>query len=198
MVKSVFVFIIVGLFAIIFLGCGKKEGDEPTKYMSQDGLEKLTREAAKKPSTAATTASNNTGFVSAKNITPQNTTAKDIDGVIRPVLKKLFSDARVISATGPEAPQRDGEVVEDRIVYVVKRLLVDSDADSLHSALRAAGFGTSPRLGSKPTHARTKVLMSLFETTSQRSYSFVIIVDTAKQRIEVESYRLGSKYDRLM
>lgn len=33
----------------IFLsGCGKKEGDEPTKYMSQAGLEKLTREAADK------------------------------------------------------------------------------------------------------------------------------------------------------
>ncbi|HOX54587.1 MAG: hypothetical protein PHI86_01095 [Candidatus Omnitrophica bacterium] len=192
--------VILSLFflaAVMFSGCGKKEGDEPTKYVSQAGLEQLTKQAQK---TGATTAgiTSNPKFSSAKGITPANTTAKDIDGIIRPVLAKFFGDARLVSAKGPEAPQRDGEVVEDRMIYSVKRIIKEGDGDSLHSAFRSAGFSTSPRLGSKPTHSRGNVYMSLFESTSQRSYSFVITVDTGKQQIEVQSYRLGSKYDRLM
>jgi hypothetical protein len=180
---------------LIFSGCGKKEGDEPTKYQSQSGLEQLTKQAQ---AGNRGIVSNNPRFSSAKNIIPANATAKDIDRIVRPVLDKMFTDARLISAKGPEAPKRDGEVVEDRMVYSVKRIFNESDGDSLHSAFRAAGFSTSPRLGSKPTHSSSKVYMSLFESTSQRSYSFVIVVDTGKQQIEIESYRLGSKYDRLM
>lgn len=186
------------LAAVMFSGCGKKEGDEPTKYASQDGLEQLTKQAQKTGATAAAGAISNPRFSSAKSVTPTNATAKDIDGIIRPVLVKFFGDARLISAKGPEAPQRDGEVVEDRMIYSVKRIIKEGDGDSLHSAFRSAGFSTSPRLGSKPTHSRGNVYMSLFESTSQRSYSFVITVDTGKQQIEVQSYKLGSKYDRLM
>lgn len=200
--KSLSVFSVC--FAIAILGgCGKGEarlGDEPTKYQSQVGLEKLTREAAQRASTAtsAGSISDNPKFMLAINTTPASAAAKDIDSIIRPVLVKFFKDAKLVSAKGPEAPRIDGEVVEDRMIYSVKRVLTEGDGDALHSAFRSAGFVTSPRLGSKPTHSRRNVYMSLMRSTSQRGYSFVIIVETSKQEIMVESYRLGSKYDRLM
>jgi len=183
------------LFAALFFifigsGCGKREGDEPTKYRSQAGLEKLTMQAQ--------ITQNNPKFSFARNVTPANPSGKDIDSIIRPVLVRTFKDARLVSAKGPEAPQRDGEVVEDRLVYSVNVLLREPDGDKLHAAFRSVGFVTSPRLGSKPTHSRGNVYMSLFRSTSLRGYSFVIVVDTGKQQIELESYRLGSKYDRLM
>jgi hypothetical protein len=178
-------------FAIIISnGCGKDAGDEPTRYQSQAGLEKLTVQAR--------TAQNNPGFSLARNIIPANATAKDIDSIIRPVLVKMFKDAKLVSAKGPEAPRWDGEVVEDRLVYSVKDILTMPDGDRLHSAFRAAGFPSSPRLGSKPQHGRNNIMMSLFRSTSLRGYSFEINVDIAKQQISVMSYKLGSKYDRLM
>jgi hypothetical protein len=180
-------------FAFAGTGCGQKAGDEPTKYASQEGLEKLTMQAQ-----SAQAAQKNAKFSSAKNITPANTTAKDLDSVIRPVLVRTFGDARLISAKGPEAPQKDGEVVEDRLTYSVRALMTEPDGDRLHGAFRSAGFSSSPRLGGKPTHSRGNVYMSLFESTGQRTYSLVITVDTRKQQIEAQSYRLGSKYDRLM
>lgn len=53
------------LFFIVFIGtgCGEKVGDEPTKYQSQAGLEKLTMQAQ--------TTQNNPGFSLARNILPQ-------------------------------------------------------------------------------------------------------------------------------
>lgn len=171
-------------------GCGAREGDEPTKYRSQEGLEKLTAQAQKPR--------DNPVFAAARNVTAKNTTAQDIDAIVRPVLARTFGDAKLIAAAGPEAPQRDGEVIEDRMAYVVRASMTESDGDRLHGAFRSAGFVTSPRLGSKPTHARGKVYMSLMRSTRMRGYSFVIVVDTRAQRIEVESYKLGSKYDRLM
>jgi hypothetical protein len=182
----------VFFFALVGTGCGQNSGDEPTKYQSQAGLEKLTAQAQNKAT------ADNPKFSSVNNIVPGTTTSKDIDSIIRPVLAKTFKDARLSSANGPEAPQRDGEIIEDRLIYSVKAVLTEPDGDKLHSAFRSAGFVTSPRLGSKPTHSRGNVYMSLMRSTSQRGYSFVIIVYTGRQRIEVESYRLGSKYDRLM
>jgi hypothetical protein len=187
-------------FVIAGSACAqRKEGDEPTKYQSQAGLEKLTQQAAQQSKPAsAQSGPVNSRFSSAKNITTTSPTAKDIDSIIRPVLVKQFGDARLLSAAGPEKPKIDGEVVEDRLLYSVRTVLTEAAGDKLHAAFRAVGFVTSPRLGSKPTHGRTKVLMSLFRSTSLRGYSFVIIVDMSKQQIEVESYKLGSKYDRLM
>ncbi|MBM3251693.1 MAG: hypothetical protein FJZ11_02780, partial [Candidatus Omnitrophica bacterium] len=104
-----FIFLAVCIVATICIGCGKKEGDEPTKYRSQAGLEQLTKQAQQSGAGAGGAASN-PRFSSAKSITPANNTAKDIDGIIRPVLVKFFGDARLMSAKGPEAPQRDGEV----------------------------------------------------------------------------------------
>ncbi len=187
--------IVLAMFVIGMSSCGQKTVDEPTKYRSQAGLEALTQQAQK--ATQGSSAQN-PQFLTAKETKNFPGRTKDIDGVIRPVLLKLFGGARLISATGEEPPKKDGEVVEDRLVYVVKGLLTREKGDALHAALHSSGFGYSPRLGSKPTHARSKVLFSLFESTSSRSYSFVFIVDCEKQKIEVESYRLGSKYDRLM
>lgn len=186
------VLLMSALFFVIFIsnGCGKNAGDEPTKYQSQAGLENLTMQAQ--------TAQDNPGFALARNITPANATAKDIDLIMRPVLVKAFKAAKLISAKGPEAPRVDGEVVEDRLIYSVRPILILSDGDKLHAAFRAAGFPTSPRLGSKPQHGRTNVMMSFFRSTSLRGYSFEINVDIAKQQIYIMSYKLGSKYDRLM
>jgi len=178
-------------FVFIGSGCGQNQGGEPTKYQSQAGLEKLTMQGGQ-------ASPDNPRFFSARNFTSGTSVAKDIDSIIRPVLVKTFKDTKLISAKGPEAPRIDGEVVEDRLIYSVKPILILSDGDKLHAAFRAAGFPTSPRLGSKPQHGRKNVMMSFFRSTSLRGYSFEINVDIAKQQIEVMSYKLGSKYDRLM
>jgi len=181
------------LFFAIFVsnGCSKNTGDEPTKYQSQAGLEKLTMQGGQ-------ASPDNPQFFSARNFTSETAVSKDIDSIIRPVLVKAFKEAKLISAKGPEAPRRDGEVVEDRLTYSVRPILILSDGDKLHTAFRAAGFPTSPRLGSKPQHGRKNVMMTFFRSTSLRGYSFEMNVDIAKQQIDVMSYRLGSKYDRLM
>jgi hypothetical protein len=200
---SVFAFVCLCLlFVVTGSACGKKEaqeGDEPTKYQSQAGLEQLSRQAAQESKEATPKfGAINSRFSSAKDITASSSpTAKDIDTRIRPVLVKLFGDARLISAKGPEAPKRDGEVVEDRLLYSVRTLLTEAQGDALHDTFHSAGFVDSPRLGRKPTHSRGNVYMSLMRSTSLRGYSFVIIVDTFKQQIEIESYKLGSKYDRM-
>lgn len=88
--------------------------------------------------------------------------------------------------------------MENRLVYVVRLILTPQEGDNLHAALKKEGFVSSPRIGSKPVHFKSTVAMSLMRTTSLRGYSLVINVDSDKQRIEIESYKLGSKYDRLM
>lgn len=184
-------FLIVCFAIIICNGCGKKEGDEPTKYRSQAGLEKLTLQAqsAKK---------DNPLFGRTADSNAKAPETKDLDSAIRPVLKNLFGDARMVSESNSPQTEPDGEVVENRFVYSVKKHMVPEDGNALHAALHSAGFGLSPRLGSKPSIGRSNAVMSLFKSTSRRSYSLVINIDTKKQQIIVESYRLGSKYDRLM
>jgi len=194
-------FTVVYLSILMFAGgyaCGQREKDEPSKHQSQSGLEQLTRQAAQK-TTGNSRVSDPVGsrFSSAKNITATTATARDIDSLIRPVLVKQFGDARLVSAKGPEAPKLDGEVIEDRLLYAVKTVLTEAQGEALHDAFSAAHFVASPRLGRKPTHSRGNVYMSLMRSTSLRGYSFVIIVDTGKQQVEIESYKLGSKYDRM-
>jgi len=122
----------------------------------------------------------------------------DINSRITPVLNKVFGGARIIAQSSSSETKIDGEVVENRITYKVNKNLIPEDGNALHAAFREAGFSRSPRLGAKPTIWSGGAAMSFFESTSQRSYSFVINIDTRKQQIVVESYRLGSKYDRLM
>lgn len=176
-------------------GCGKKEGYEPTKYNSQAGLEKLTAQAQTQ---AQALKRDNPAFYTARNISLASADAQDIDAAVRPVLKKYFGDAKAVADLKSQETKIDGEVVENRITYVVKRMMVAKDGKPLHSELRAAHFGASPRLGSEPTIWSGGAVMSLFQNTSRRAYSLVINVDTRKQQVVVESYRLGSKYDRLM
>ena len=98
------------LFVVTGSACGqRKEGDEPTKYQSQAGLEKLTQQAAQNPKqNSSKSGPLNSKFSSAKNITATSPNGKDIDSIIRPVLVKQFDDARLLSAAGPEKPKIDG------------------------------------------------------------------------------------------
>jgi len=186
-------------FVSVNSGCGNKEGDEPTKYRSQAGLEKLQkRQEQMLKKVAKQQAGDNRAFNSSRDIQGNAAEVRDLDAVIRPVLKRLFGDAKIIDESKSAQTQRDGEVLENRFTYIVNKGLVPKDGKPLHTALHAAGFGLSPRLGSEPTIWSRGATMSLFKSTSLRSYSLVINVDTIKQQIVVESYRLGSKYDRLM
>ena len=143
--------------------------------------------------------SDNPGFFKARNRTPDGGVPQDLDKLIRPVLKRLFKDAKLIEDIGQQPPRIDGEVEENKLVYVVRLLLTEAEADQLHTELnRKEKWPASPRLGSKPVHGRKEAGMSLFKSTSLRSYSLVIGVNFETQQITVISYRLGSKYDRLM
>ncbi len=192
----IFSITVICIIAMTLSGCGKKDNFEPTRYQSQEGLARMTQEQSDKMAKKVTPTSPR--FLAAANIALVSEEVKDLDAVIKPVLKKLFGDAKIISESKAPETQRDGEVVENRFTYMVGQILNSQNGVALHSALHAAGFGLSPRLGSKPTTWSGGVTMSLFKTTSRRSYSLVINVDTKKQQIVVESYKLGSKYDRLM
>jgi hypothetical protein len=197
--KRLFLSFPVLFCATFFLSsCAKKEGDEPTKYRSQAGLEKLTQQAQQAGGAVAKGGVVNPAFYTAANNSAKAPEVKDLDSAIRPVLEKLFGGAKMISESRTAETQRDGEVVENRFTYVVGRIMAPKDGEALHTALHAAHFGLSPRLGGKPTIWSGGAAMSLFKNSSMRSYSLVINIDTRKQRIVVESYRLGSKYDRLM
>ncbi|MDD2866709.1 MAG: hypothetical protein PHO59_05230 [Candidatus Omnitrophica bacterium] len=200
--RSMFVFLSACVAAgVLCGGCGKREGDEPTKYTSQEGLARLTKQAQEtsgRRSQATGGTSVNPAFLVSSGLSAKDPTAQDLDRVVRPVLKSVFGDAKLIAeSSGPET-RKDGEVIENRLTYAVKRVLAGKDGEALHAALRAAHFSTSPRLGSKPTIIKTFATMSFFKTTSRRSYSLVFNIDAKKQQLVVESYQLGSKYDRLM
>ena len=143
--------------------------------------------------------SDNPGFFTAQNITPGAGVPQDLDKLIRPVLKKLFKDVKLVGDIREQPPRIDGEVEENKLVYVVRLLLTAAEADLLHAELHdKQGWPASPRLGRLPQHGRKQASMSLFRSTSLRGYSFVIGVNYETQKITVISYRLGSKYDRFM
>ncbi|MBE0602191.1 MAG: hypothetical protein IH611_00995 [Deltaproteobacteria bacterium] len=192
---DLFAIVALGL-SLALIGCGSRKEGEPTGHRSQAGLEEPTRKAAGQ-SLNRIEGRGNRRFAAATDIRPGRATARDLDGILRPVLIRQFHEAKLIAAQGPEAPRKDGEVVEDRLLYAVREPLTGSAGDALHQALRDAGFAASPRLGKKPARSRGRVFMSVMRTTPRRGYSLVIIVDTDKQEIEVESYKLGSRYDRL-
>ncbi len=206
--KLISVIIAVCIAAVLCGGCGKKEGkegDEPTKTADQSQLAKMqpqqsqsSKKASGQHQTTIKDISDNPAFYSAAEQSPASDTTKNLDSVISPVLKKVFGDAKFIAESKSAETKLDGEVVENSITYVVKRLMVPQDGVELHTTLHSTGFGLSPRLGAKPTIWSGGAAMSLFKNTSHGSYSLVINVDTKKQQIVVESYKLGSKYDRLM
>jgi hypothetical protein len=189
--------IVVCLVAIFYSGCSKKDDDEPTKNADQSQSAKMSEKTAAQHKPAAGNISDNPAFSSTSGTALSNDVAKDIDSIIMPVLKKTFGNVKIIAESKAPEIKIDGEVVENRITYVVKQLLTPQDGTPLHSAFTAAGFKTSPRLGRKPTIWSHGATMSLFKSTSKRGYSLVINVDTDKQQIVVESYKLGSKSDRM-
>jgi len=204
MCKSILIPILVCITIVFCSGCGKKQDDEPTKKNDQSELAKMSNQqeqtsnkAAKQNKPAIRNISDNPAFFSATGLSLSNDVAKDIDSIIMPMLKKVFGDAKIIAVSKSPETKVDGEVVENKITYAVKQLLVPQDGVALHAALVAKGFHLSPRLGAKPTIWSGGATMSLFGRTSKRSYSFVINMDTNKQQIVVESYKLGSKYDRM-
>jgi hypothetical protein len=143
--------------------------------------------------------SDNPGFFKAQNITPGPGVPQDLDRLFRPVLKRLFKDAKLVEEIGEQPVRVDGEVEENKLVYVVRLLIAEAEADQLHKELHEKmKWPASPRLGAKPVHGRKQAGMSFFKSTSLRGYSVVITVNYETQRIAVISYRLGSKYDRLM
>jgi hypothetical protein len=194
--KALLTLCVSGFMIISLSGCSKKEGDEPTKYRSQSGLERLTNEAANK-ATQQSTAQNNPKFSGFRDSGGKAPEVRDLDSQIRPVLRKLFGDAKIISESSSPQAKPDGEVVENRFIYSVKKILTPQDGFTLHNALRSQGFTSSPRLGSKPMEWHGSVAMSLFRTTSLRPYSLVINVDAGKQQIVVESWKLGARSDRM-
>jgi len=196
--RSFYVFLVLCIAMIICSGCSKKEGDEPTKYRSQAGLEELTRQAAKQQGQGGGSVADNPGFYSSRDAQGKVTEVRELDGALRPVLKIFFGDAKIISESDKPDIRPDAEVIENKFIYSVKKRMTMNDGFALHAALCAVHFSTSPRLGSKPSEWSGNVTMSLFTSTSRRPYSLVINVDTNKQQITVESYKLGSKYDRLM
>jgi hypothetical protein len=178
----------------------RKSQQKPSDYEpTRDGPQAGGGPAGAFGPSGMTDISDNPGFFAVRNKTPEPGVPQDIDKLIRPVLKRLFKDAKLVEDIGEQPPKVDGEVEENKLVYVVRQLLIESDGDQLHAVLdKEAGFSLSPRLGAKPTHIRghQKVWMSLLKSTSLRGYSFVIEVNYGTQRITVISYRLGSKYDR--
>ncbi len=208
---------------VIAAGCSDKKGEAKTTSSKTKKTATSTRQSSNSlssnfeptrdgtPATATSSASgkfaqagmtdisDNPGFFTVQNLTPGSGVSQDLDNLIRPVLKQLFKDAKLMEDIGEQPPRIDGEVEENKLVYVVRRLLDSADGDQLHAELHdKRKWPASPRLGLKPQHSRSQVFMALFKSTSLRGYSLVIKVDFSKQRIEVISYRLGSKYDRLM
>lgn len=205
MKNFIYVFLVVCMGVVFLASCGNRY-DEPTKHVSQEGLanmkesqsNEMVKKASKQQKAGTGSIVANMAFGSSLGLGAKAPEAKDLDSVISPVLKNLFGDAKIVAESSKSETRKDGEVVENCIAYVVKKKLFPKDGEALHAALHSAGFGLSPRLGRKPTIWSHGAMMSLFKRTSFRSYSLVIKVDIKKQQIVVESYRLGSKYDRLM
>jgi hypothetical protein len=144
-----------------------------------------------------TSISDNPAFFTVEEITPASDNTRNLDRLFRPVLNDLFEGVKLVAETGRETDNPLRKEVLGTMTYVVRRLLASADADELHAKLLAAGFHATPRYGARPVHGRAFVLMSLSKSTSMGSYSLGIRLDLSQQTIQVESFELGSRYDRL-
>ena len=187
--------VLVICFTATFLGGCTKEEDNKAQ---QKNRLKIPAEAAKQKQPLMTKISDNPAFFTKTAIVPKAPAVRDLDKLLRPTLVQLFEDTKLVWESKAPEKKADGEVVKNRMVYVVRMILTPQEGNNLHAALKKVGFAASPRLGSKPLHYKSTVSMSLMKTTSLGGYSLVILVDAGKQQIEVKSYKLGSKYDRMM
>ncbi len=193
---ALLVFCSIYLSAILVAGgCSKrKPATTPAREEQQTGA------GSERASPAANTIqhiSDNPRFFKVTDRTPSSEAATDLDSAIRPILTKLFGGAKLVAESGKDNATVGREDVLNSMTYVVQRLLDKKDGDDLHQALLAAHFTKSPRYGSKPQHGHSKVLMSLFKKVNTRPYSLGIQLDLTSQSIHVDSFQLGSKYDRL-
>jgi len=206
-----------GIITVVAGGCSSKKqkdesagdtsrqsntsSEEPTVEKTFGQVSRSTKPAPKGlfPVEGMTDISDNPGYFTAKDILLTADAARDLDGVIKPILTKLFGAVKVIAEGGPDPNRPGGEDILNSMTYVVRQILSHQECDNLHAAFTSAHFTTSPRYGSKPVHSTSGgfVMMSLFTHTNMRPYSLGIRIDLNTQTICVESYQLGSKYDRL-
>jgi hypothetical protein len=197
--------LLIIVFAIA--GCSSKkkqaasQAGSPSKTNSVQPADKSS--AAKKfPVEGMTNISDNPTFfkVENKDITAVTEATGRLDKVLRAKFKRVFGDVKLISDTGPD-PDRPGKAdVLNCLTYVPRRLMDYKDGDDLHTMLTTETdphFSTSPRYGAKPQHGRVFIMMSLTTTIEGHSYSLGIVIDLEKQIIRVDSFQLGTKYDRL-
>ena len=194
----ILIFMFIGSSSIMLYGCGKKEGDEPTKYRSQAGLEKLSKQAAQKSTTVKSITRDNPKFNSSRDIKPESQALKNLDAVIRTVLIQQFGGAKIIAQNNVPVSDRADDLTLNSMQYVVRQMLNEDNVRALHAALKKANFDPNVRLGTKPTVLTSWAAMSFFKHTAGSTYSIALRIDFKKQIIKVESYKLGSKYDRMM
>lgn len=183
-------------------GCSKKqapEGDEPTKYQSQAGLEQLTRQAqesAQKTSVdTKKIVTENPKFHIARDIRLDSTGLQALDAQIRPVLVQQFGAAKVVEQNNEPVSESPEDLTLNSMVYVVREVLNKTNVRELHGAIEKAGFTPSIRLGRKPTIVTNWGAMSFVKRIEKTQYSISLYIDFVKQIITVKSYKPGSPYD---
>jgi len=193
---ALLVFCSIYLPAILIAGgCSKKEPGTPPA-----GEEQQSEAGSQQAPSAEDTIqhiSDNPRFFQVTDQALSSEPVRDLDSAIRPVLMKLFGGAKLVSESGKDTNTPGRDDVLNSMTYVVRRLLDKKDGDNLHQALLKTHFTKSPRYGAKPQHGHTKIIMSLFKTIETRPYSLGIQLDLTSQSIRVDSFQLGSKYDRL-
>ena len=133
--------------------------------------------------------SDNPLFFDNQEGSPDTPAAREIDDLIRPVLKRILDDAKFMSEDKDFGEhEKDGIVI---LHYLVRKLFDKQDARNFHRAMLESSFKTSPRTGSRP-QGKKKILMGFLKKT----YSIVILMDTVKQKISIRVYKFG-KLDRL-
>ncbi|MFA5554430.1 MAG: hypothetical protein WCZ89_07035 [Phycisphaerae bacterium] len=190
--------LIVCIFSVLIFistGCSKKKSDASGTAAKPSEQTAVNQQQS---SQTIQKISDNPGFFTVSAVSPKSAEVKDLDKLLRPILIELFEDAKLVEQSETPETRADGEVIKNKMVYVVRMILTPQEGDNLHAALTAKGFAASPRMGRKPLHYKSTVTMTVMKTTSLGGYSLNIIVDANKQQIEIISYQLGSKYDQML
>lgn len=133
--------LILALLAVCFAtlfssGCKKKESGKIRQTSQPQSSEEPTRQTQPK----IMNISGNPAFFTVTAISPKAPEAKDLDNLLRPVLTKLFGEVKLVEESKAPQTRTDGEVVENRLVYVVRLILTPQEGDNLHAALKKEGF----------------------------------------------------------
>lgn len=193
--------VLATLLALLPLGagCGRREQDAaPAAAAGGAAAGGGGAVVVQAPAPVVLDISDNPGFATAVAVTPTSPSGQRLDRLLRPALTQVFGDVRLTKHEDQLPPQRDGEVVLDRLRYVPRKLMDGPAGTELHAALRAAHFVPTPRVGNKPVITRRYVRMSVSKSAEGGGFSLEIAFDLTTQVITVESFRLGSKLDRLM